>query len=53
MHDIADLEGRGIPGVGVASSSLIGAIAINTHEACTNQGFITCLPNARVPLFFL
>ncbi len=35
------------------SRATIGAIAINTHEACTNQGFITCLPNDRVPLFFL
>jgi type I restriction enzyme S subunit len=37
----------------VTSRATIGAIAINTHEACTNQGFITCLPNERVPLYFL
>lgn len=37
----------------LASRATIGAIAINTHEACTNQGFITCLPNDRVPLYFL
>jgi type I restriction enzyme S subunit len=37
----------------LTSRATIGAIAINTHEACTNQGFITCLPNERVPLFFL
>ena len=37
----------------LTSRATIGAIAINTCEACTNQGFITCLPNERVPLFFL
>lgn len=37
----------------MTSRATIGAIAINTHEACTNQGFITCIPNERVPLFFL
>jgi type I restriction enzyme, S subunit len=37
----------------LTSRATIGAIAINTHEACTNQGFITCLPNDRVPLLFL
>jgi type I restriction enzyme, S subunit len=37
----------------LTSRATIGAIAINTHEACTNQGFITCLPNERVSLFFL
>lgn len=37
----------------LTSRATIGVIAINTHEACTNQGFITCLPNKRVPLFFL
>ena len=37
----------------LTSRATIGAIAINTYEACTNQGFITCLPNDRVPLFFL
>jgi type I restriction enzyme S subunit len=37
----------------LTSRATIGAIAINTHEACTNQGFITCLPNVRVPIFFL
>lgn len=37
----------------LTSRATIGAIAINTHPACTNQGFITCLPNDRVPLFFL
>jgi type I restriction enzyme, S subunit len=37
----------------LTSRATIGAIAINTHEACTNQGFITCLPNKHVPLYFL
>ena len=37
----------------LTSRATIGAIAINTQEACTNQGFITCIPNERVPLYFL
>ena len=37
----------------LTSRATIGAIAVNTHEACTNQGFITCLPNERTPLYFL
>lgn len=37
----------------LTSRATIGAIAINTRPACTNQGFITCLPNERVPLYFL
>ena len=37
----------------LTSRATIGAIAINTHPACTNQGFITCQPNERVPLYFL
>jgi type I restriction enzyme S subunit len=37
----------------LTSRATIGAIAINTHEASTNQGFITCLPNERVTLYFL
>jgi type I restriction enzyme S subunit len=37
----------------LTSRATIGAVAINTHEACTNQGFITCLPNQQVPLYFL
>ena len=35
------------------SRATIGAIAINTTPATTNQGFINCLPNDRVPLYFL
>lgn len=37
----------------LTSRATIGAIAINTETACTNQGFITCLPNVSVPLYFL
>jgi type I restriction enzyme S subunit len=37
----------------LTSRATIGAIAINTETACTNQGFITCLPNTSVPLYFL
>lgn len=37
----------------MTSRATIGAIAINTGPACTNQGFITCLPNERVPRSYL
>lgn len=37
----------------LTSRATIGAIAINTSTACTNQGFITCQPNENVPLYFL
>ena len=37
----------------MTSRATIGAIAVNTTEATTNQGFITCLPNNRVPVYFL
>lgn len=37
----------------LTSRATIGVIAINTTEACTNQGFITCLPNKRFPLWLL
>ena len=29
----------------MTSRATIGAVGINTTEACTNQGFITCIPN--------
>lgn len=29
----------------MTSRATVGVVAINTQEACTNQGFITCLPN--------
>lgn len=37
----------------LTSRATIGEISINTREACTNQGFITCVPNERVPVYFL
>lgn len=37
----------------MTSRATIGAIAINTAPACTNQGFITCIPNKRMPLLLL
>ena len=37
----------------LTSRATIGAISINTHKACTNQGFITCIPNNEVSLYFL
>ncbi|MEL6493281.1 MAG: restriction endonuclease subunit S, partial [Cyanobacteria bacterium J06621_3] len=37
----------------MTSRATIGAIGINTNPACTNQGFITCIPNESYPLTFL
>jgi type I restriction enzyme S subunit len=37
----------------MTSRATIGAIAINPTEACTNQGFITCIPNDSFPLYIL
>jgi type I restriction enzyme S subunit len=37
----------------MTSRATIGAIGINTTSACTNQGFITCIPNKRYPLPYL
>jgi type I restriction enzyme S subunit len=37
----------------MTSRATLGVFAINTESASTNQGFITCVPNKRVPLFFL
>ena len=37
----------------MTSRATIGAIGINCHPACTNQGFITCIPNERYPLTYL
>ncbi len=33
----------------MTSRATLGVTAINSQPACTNQGFITCLPNHRVP----
>lgn len=43
------------PGYSVmmTSRATIGAIGINTKPACTNQGFITCVPNEQYPLTYL
>ncbi len=32
MHDIADLEGRGIPGVGIASTEFVQAAAMQSRS---------------------
>ncbi|MBW2690812.1 MAG: restriction endonuclease subunit S, partial [Deltaproteobacteria bacterium] len=37
----------------MTSRATIGAIGINKMPACTNQGFITCIPNERYPLPYL
>ena len=34
----------------MTSRATIGAIGINLTPACTNQGFITCIPNENYPL---
>jgi len=52
---LAESSARLFPPMSVmmTSRATIGAIAINTEPACTNQGFITCLPNERMPLLTL
>ncbi len=37
----------------MTSRATIGVIAINTTKCCTNQGFINCIPNHRISLYFL
>ena len=37
----------------LTSRATLGVIAINTTEATTNQGFITCIPNDEFPLYTL
>ena len=37
----------------MTSRATLGVISINTTDACTNQGFITCLPNECFPLYTL
>jgi type I restriction enzyme S subunit len=37
----------------MTSRATLGVISINTTKACTNQGFITCIPNDRFPLYTL
>lgn len=37
----------------MTSRATIGAIGINSQPACTNQGFITCIPNEHYPLSYI
>lgn len=37
----------------MTSRATLGVLAINTRPACTNQGFITCLPNKLVSAHYL
>jgi type I restriction enzyme S subunit len=37
----------------MTSRATLGVISINTTEACTNQGFIICVPNEHFPLYTL
>ncbi len=37
----------------MTSRATIGVISINTSEACTNQGFITCIPNDRLSAYHI
>lgn len=37
----------------ITSRATIGVIAINTQVACTNQGFITLIPNEKFTVHFL
>lgn len=35
----------------LTSRATIGVVAINTKAACTNQGFITCIPNKQLSAY--
>jgi type I restriction enzyme, S subunit len=35
----------------MTSRATIGVVAINTQPACTNQGFITCIPNEKLSAY--
>jgi type I restriction enzyme S subunit len=37
----------------LTSRATIGEVTINTKEACTNQGFITIIPNTKFSVYFL
>lgn len=37
----------------MTSRATIAAVGINTTPACTNQGFITCIPNEQFPCEYL
>jgi type I restriction enzyme S subunit len=52
---LAESSARLFPALSVmmTSRATIGAIAINTTAACTNQGFIVCTPSNRLPQYLL
>lgn len=37
----------------MTSRATVGVVAINTTPACTNQGFITCVPNDRLSVYLI
>lgn len=37
----------------MTSRATIGEVGLNITEACTNQGFITCIPNSMVPYSYI
>jgi type I restriction enzyme S subunit len=37
----------------MTSRATIGVVSINVSQACTNQGFIVCIPNDRVGKYFI
>lgn len=37
----------------MTSRATVGELSINTKEACTNQGFITCIPNEKLSTYYL
>ena len=37
----------------MTSRATIGVLSMNVSPACTNQGFITCIPNDRVTAYYL
>ncbi len=37
----------------MTSRATIGVVSINTKAACTNQGFITCIPNDKLSMYLI
>lgn len=37
----------------LTSRATIGELGINVNPSCTNQGFITCIPNEKLPIYYL
>ena len=37
----------------MTSRATVGELSINTQEASTNQGFITCIPNEKLSTYYL